>query len=184
MIRSEIRRPVDLIGHSNGGRISLFLASDSETKQFVRRLVLISPSGITPNRTASYYIRKYAAKILKAPFEMLPAPLREFGLDWLRHSLVWKLLGSSDYLALDGVMRETFVRTVTYHLDDRLDMIDAPTLLLWGENDSAVSKRQMRVLEDKIRDAGLVVLKNAGHYGYLDDYQTFIAATRHFLDAA
>jgi pimeloyl-ACP methyl ester carboxylesterase len=81
-------------------------------------------------------------------------------------------------------MRETFVRTVTHHLDDHVNKIVAPTLLFWGSKDTAISLRQMKVLEEEIPDAGLVVLEDAGHYGYLDDYSTFIAATRHFLNSA
>lgn len=183
-IRQVVAQPVTIIGHSNGGRISLFMASDPDYKSLIKRLILISPSGVAPHRPPGYYVKKYTAKILKAPFQILPKPLKEFGLDWLRHSLVWKLLGSSDYRALEGVMRETFVRTVTHHLDDRLPDIGVPTLLIWGENDTAISRRQMEVLEKGIADSGLVVLENAGHYGYLDDFDTFIAATHHFLKNA
>lgn len=184
LIRQEIGRPVTIIGHSNGGRIALYMASDGELKQWIRRLVLVSPSGIQPQRTAGYHVRRFVAKVLKAPFELLPEPWRGYGLDWLRHSLVWRLLGSSDYRALEGTMRETFVKTVNFYVDDRVERITVPVLLFWGERDTAVSRRQMAVLEAKIPDAGLVVLKDAGHYGYLDDFGTFIEATKYFLQHA
>lgn len=174
--------PVTILGHSNGGRIALHMASDPELKRGIERLVLVSPSGIRPTRGAGYYARRAVARTLKAPFQLLPPPLREFGLDWLRHSLVWKALGSSDYRNLHGVMRETFVKTVNFFVEDRIDRIDIPVLLFWGDRDTAISREQMRVLETKIPDSGLVVLANAGHYGYLDDYDTFVAATRYFLE--
>ena len=182
LLAARIAAPTTLVGHSNGGRIALFLASEPTPPEEIERLVLVSPSGITPPRPLSYYLKKYTAKLLKAPFQVLPGPLRDFGLDWLRHSLVWRMLGSSDYQALEGVMRETFVKTVTCHLDDRVHRIQVPTLLFWGEADTAISREQMDVLEREIPDAGLVVLEGAGHYGYLDDPTTFIAATRYFLD--
>ena len=78
-------------------------------------------------------------------------------------------------------MRDTFVRTVNYFVEDRLEKISVPVLLFWGDQDSAVSRRQMEILEARIPDAGLVVLEGAGHYGYLDDPDTFVAATRYFL---
>lgn len=174
--------PVTIIGHSNGGRIALYMASDPDLHTLIDRLVLISPSGITPERSWRTRLRAGLAKVLKAPFRLLPAPLRDPAMDWLRHSLLWHALGSSDYNALEGVMRETFVKTVNHHLDDRVHRIDAPTLLFWGTEDTAVSRRQMRILENAINDAGLVVLDGAGHYGHLDDPTTVIAATRHFLD--
>lgn len=181
LIRETVGQPANIIGHSNGGRIALYMASEPEMMPSIERLVLISPSGITPRREWKYFARKYTASALKAPFELLPGTLREFGLDWLRHSLIWKALGSSDYRHLQGVMRGTFVKTVNFHVDDRVRLIRAPTLLFWGDRDEAVSRYQMDVLEAGIPDAGLVVLPGAGHYGYLDDPDTVIAATRHFL---
>ena len=181
LLREQVGQPVTVVGHSNGGRIALHMATEDAYRDLFRRLVLVSPSGITPQRGAGYYVRKYTAKALKAPFEVLPGDLRAFGLDWLRHSLVWRLLGSSDDRALEGTMRETFVRTVNFHVDEAVARIDVPVLLFWGDRDTAVSRRQMAVLESKIPDAGLVVLPGAGHYGYLDDFGTFIEATKYFL---
>lgn len=181
-IEKEIGQPVTIIGHSNGGRIALYMASSPDTGHLIRRLVLVSPSGITPRRSTKYYVRRTIAKTLKLPFEILPEPLREFGLDWLRHSLVWRALGSSDYRQLDGVMRETFVKTVNCYLEDRIDRIKVPTLLFWGDRDEAISRYQMDILANRIPDAGLIVLENAGHYGFLDNPGKFIAATRHFLE--
>lgn len=173
---------VTVIGHSNGGRIALYMASTPDFADRIARLVLISPSGMTPERSLATRVKSGVAKTLKAAFEHLPAMLREPALDWLRHSLVWRALGSSDYNALDGVMRATFVKTVNHHLDGPVHRIDVPTLLFWGENDTAVSRRQMETLEAAIPDSGLVVLEDAGHYGHIDAPATVISATRHFLE--
>jgi len=183
LIEDQSLDPLTIIGHSNGGRVAIFMSSDSTYCHLVKNLVLISPSGIAPIRTWKYYVRTSVARILKAPIMILPARLQALGLDWLRHTLVWRALGSSDYRSLEGVMRETFVKTVNCHLDDVVDRISVPTLIFWGDQDEAVSLHQMQVLSERIPDAGLVVLEGAGHYGYLDDFETFIAATRHFLDA-
>jgi len=181
LIRTRIGRPVVLIGHSNGGRFGLYLASEPEGPELLRALVLISPSGMRPQRSWHYYLRATLARLLKAPFQLLPPSLREAGLDWLRHTIVWKALGSSDYRKLSGVMRETFVRVVNTYVEDRLSRIQIPVLVFWGERDTAVRREQMERLIQGLPDAGLVVLKNAGHYGYLDDPSTFVAATRHLL---
>ena len=174
--------PATVIGHSNGGRISLYMASHPGLASLLQRVILISPSGVKPIRTAKYYFRYYTAKILKAPFMVLPEKLKQSGLAWLRGTPIWRMLGSSDYQQVTGVMRETFIKTVNCHLDDVIDQIKIPTLIFRGTADTAISDYQVRKLADNINDAGVIELKNAGHYGYLDDLNTFSAATLYFLE--
>jgi pimeloyl-ACP methyl ester carboxylesterase len=175
------RAAVTLLGHSNGGRIALHMASTTPFAEPLARLVLISPSGMEPARSVAQRVRAGTAQALKAPFTVLPDGLREPALDWLQHTLLWRALGSSDYNALDGVMRKTFVRTVNHHVDTTVDAIAVPVLLFWGTADTAVSRQQMERLEAALPDAGLVELEGAGHYGHLDQPDTVVSATRYFL---
>jgi pimeloyl-ACP methyl ester carboxylesterase len=181
-IRENRIDPVTIIGHSNGGRIALYMGSDPTYRSLIKRLVLISPSGITPTRSWNYYFRSTIAKLLKAPFRLLPRSLRERYLDWLRTTMIWRALGSSDYRSAEGVMRETFVRTVNHYLDHRVDRIDVPTLIFRGDQDTAVSHRQVGFLKEAIPNAGLVELPEAGHYGHLDSPGSCIAAIRYFMN--
>lgn len=182
LIRSEMRSPVTIVGHSNGGRIGLFMASDHAFRDLIRRLILISPSGMQPARTWKYYSRRGLASTLKAPFLLLPGRLKERGLHWLRESAIWRALGSSDYKALRGIMRDTFVKTVTTHLDGVVHKVAVPTLVFWGNRDEDVRRDQVDRLVEMVPDAGLVELEGAGHYGYLDDPQTIKAAIHHFME--
>lgn len=170
-----------VVGHSNGGRIGLYMASREPYASSIERLVLIAPSGITPRRSAGYYLRSWTAAAAKAPFRLLPEPYRSRCLDWLRSTALWRALGSSDYRAVDGVMRDTFVRTVTHHLDEEVDRIEVPTLIFRGTADPAVSRRQVELLEERIPDAGLVDLENAGHYAHIEQPTVCLSAIRYFL---
>jgi pimeloyl-ACP methyl ester carboxylesterase len=147
----------------------------------IERLALISPSGVAPERSWAHRLRAALATALKAPVQVLPAPVRGPAEDWLRHSLVWRLLGSADYNAELGVMRETFVRTVNHHLNGALRQVNVPTLLFWGTEDEAVSRRQMDVMESTIPNCGLVELKGAGHFGHLEQPDVVQAGLQHFL---
>lgn len=182
LIRTEMQAPVTIAGHSNGGRIALFMASDPNLRTLIKRLILISPSGMKPSRPPRYFLKKGLAGLLKAPFSVLPRKLKNRGLHWLRESALWRSLGSSDYRALKGVMRETFVKTVTTHLDEIVHRIEVPTLIFWGNNDTEIRREQIDRLVEAIPDAGLVVLNDAGHYGYLDDPRTVEAGIRHFME--
>jgi pimeloyl-ACP methyl ester carboxylesterase len=181
-IAAEIGQPVTVFGHSNGGRIGLFMAATDPYAEDIARLVLVSPSGITPERSWSTRAKAALAKTLKAPVTALPSPLREPAEDWLRHTVLWRALGSSDYNRASGVMRETFVQTVTHTLDGPVHRIDIPALLFWGTQDTAVTRPQIDALEEAMSDCGVVELEGAGHYGYLDEPQTVMSATRYFLE--
>lgn len=181
-IRNEIQSSVTIVGHSNGGRIALYMASRPDFSPSIDRLALISPSGVEPERSWSYHLRSGVATALKAPVQALPSSLQTPAEDWLRHSLVWRLLGSADYNAQQGVMRKTFVKTVNYHLNGELTRIQVPTLLFWGTEDDAISRRQMEVMENKIDDCGLVELDGASHFGHLDQPGPVLSGLRHFLE--
>lgn len=174
--------PASVVGHSNGGRIALFMASTDEYAPLLKRLILISPSGIRPRRRLKVRLKSLLVRILKLPFSVLPKPYRDKGLEWLRDSAVWRMLGSTDYRTLSGVMRETFVKTVNFFVDDRIDRISAPTLIFWGDRDQDVLWPQIQKLVAAIPDSGVVTLKGAGHYGYIDDPATVSAGVRRFLD--
>ena len=181
--REQVSGAAHFVGHSNGGRISLYMASEPELSPLIRSLSLISPSGIRAKRSLKYHVKKTVATTLKAPFHVLPpGSLRDYGLDWVRHSLVWRLLGSSDYNQLQGTMRGTFVKTVNFYVEDRLNRIAVPTLLFRGTNDDAISAHQMAVLEQHISDSALIELEGASHYGYLDKPGIVTQAIRHFIE--
>lgn len=164
--------PISLVGHSNGGRIGLYMASMPEFASMFSSLILISPSGIKPIRGLSYRIKRAAAKVLRLPARLLPSKAADFFNDWITHSLIWRALGSADYNALSGVMRETFVKTVNFFVHDMVGKIRCPVLLLWGDQDTAISRYQIDQLHSRIPDCGVVVLEGAGHYGHLDAIDT------------
>ena len=180
-IKEEIGQSVHIVGHSNGGRISFLMASDPKMAKNINSLSLISPSGVKPQRTMKYHVKRGIANTLKAPMKLLPGALHDYGQDWLRHTLIWRMLGSSDYSQLQGVMREVFVKTVNCHLEDRLHLIKTPTLLFWGTEDTAISRYQMDIMLSEIKGSELITLEGASHYGYIDQPAIVNEGIRHFL---
>lgn len=158
----------NVIGHSNGGRAAITWAALRSGTRSISAMALIAPSGIRRRRTASYHIKTWTARILKAPFLILPGPIKRAGLDWLRHSLVWRLLGSSDYRALQGPMRDTFVRTVNHYVEDLLPSVMSPVLLIRGEQDDAISDEQLAIMNSRLPDAGLFKIPKVGHFAQME----------------
>ena len=84
-----------------------------------------------------------------------------------------KKMGSADYAAASPMMRQVMVKVVNEDLEPYLPNIKAPTLLVWGVNDTATPLSDGEKMEKLIPDAGLVKLENAGHYSFLEQQFTF-----------
>ena len=173
--------PVDILAHSYGGRITLKLCAREQANQTIDNVLITGGAGMKPRRGVRYYAKSYTAKLLKAPFALLPSRLQEKALVWLRQTALWKSLGSSDYQKLSGVMRETFVKSVSEHLEAYLPKIPHDILLLWGEDDEATPLYQARRMEEGIKNAALVTIKEAGHYAFLDRRKKFNAIAQAYF---
>jgi len=89
--------------------------------------------------------------------------------------------GSADYRKASPLMKQVLVKTINEDLTDMLPNINVPTLLVWGDMDTATPLSDAKIMEDKIPDAGLVILKNTGHYSFLEDFYTFSRVIDSFL---
>jgi pimeloyl-ACP methyl ester carboxylesterase len=176
-------KPFDLLVHSYGARVALKLLTD-ESAESIDKVIFTGAAGLRPKRKPSYYFRKYTAKALKLPFLLLPGQAREKGLNRLRGTALWKKLGSSDYQQLSGVMRETFVKSVTEYLDPLLPQINHEVLLIWGRDDAATPLDQGERMDAGLKKSALVVMDGAGHYAFLDNPAHFTAIAESYLTSA
>ncbi|MDX1586596.1 MAG: alpha/beta hydrolase, partial [Balneolaceae bacterium] len=182
-VESECGEPVDILAHSFGGRITLKLCARDFGNEWIEKVLITGGAGMKPRRKPSYYFKKYTAKLLKAPFMLLPSGPREKALNRLRGTSLWKSLGSSDYSQLSGGMRETFVKSVSEYLESCLPKIPHEVLLLWGANDEATPAYQGKRMEEGIQNAAMVVIEDAGHYAFLDKPKHFASIARAFFNA-
>lgn len=156
--RLGLVRP-SLIGHSFGGRISIMYASRND----VDKVILVDAAGIKPRRSLRYYAKVYSFKAAK---HILPYIVGRKRADEIIDRWRGKA-GSSDYKSASPKMRAIMSRVVNEDLKGLLPEIKAPTLLIWGEKDTATPMRDARLMQKLIPDAGLVSYPEAGHYSYL-----------------
>jgi len=175
--------PVDFLVHSFGGRILLKILSQPHRSIKIDKMIITGGAGLKPKRSLSFHIKRLTAKLLKMPVKLVIPSKREAVMKRLRNTSVWKSLGSSDYQKLSGVMRETFVKSVTEFFDDKLHDIDDELLLLWGKDDSATPADQAHRMEKGLINSALVEIEDAGHYAFLDQPARFTAIARAYLDA-
>ena len=91
--------------------------------------------------------------------------------------------GSSDYNNASPMMRAILSKVVNEDLKEKMPLIKAPTLLIWGENDTATPLRDAKIMEKLIPNAGLVSFPGCGHYSFLDNPFQFAAVLRSFLNS-
>jgi pimeloyl-ACP methyl ester carboxylesterase len=160
----EIKNPI-LLAHSFGGRVALLYSSRNE----VNKLILVDAAGIKPTHSPKYYLKVYAYKLSKKILPFIIGKKRATAqIEAYRQKS-----GSSDYNQAKGIMRNILVKVVNEDLKRVMPDIKAPTLLIWGENDTATPLKDAKIMEKLIPDAGLAVLKGAGHFSFLDKRYEF-----------
>ena len=153
-----------LMGHSFGGRIIIKLMNRPSLPLTVRKIVLMDAAGIKPKRPPSYYWKVYTYKAGK----------KFFGLPGVRalfpHAVekARSRAGSDDYRNASPLMRQVMSQAVNEDLTPLLPGIGVPTLLIWGEKDTATPLSDGQTMERRIPDAGLVTLAGAGHFSFAD----------------
>lgn len=173
LIQTLNLQDVSLIGHSFGGRTSILTASQTP----VRKLVLVDSAGIKPKRSLDYYRKVYSFKLIKA---LAPVFLGKRKSQNLINKLRNKK-GSADYNAASPMMKNVMSRCVNEDLKHILPAIDCPTLLIWGENDTATPLSDAKTIERLVPDAGLVAFPGCGHYSFLDNPGGFKSVIREFF---
>ena len=89
--------------------------------------------------------------------------------------------GSSDYNQASPMMRRVLSKVVNEDLCHLMPKITAPTLLFWGENDTATPLADAKKMEKLIPDAGLVTVAGAGHFSFLENTPLFLRVAESFL---
>lgn len=170
----NIQSPV-LLGHSFGGRMSILCAS----RNVVKKVLLVGSAGIKPTRSLSYYTKVYSYKTAKNVLPWIVG--KNKAEEWMNDYR--KQAGSSDYNSASPIMRGILSKVVNEDLQHVMPKIKAPTLLLWGENDTATPLADAKKMEKLIPNAGLVTFKGTGHYSFLEKSTEFGIVVDSFLNS-
>lgn len=157
---NKINNPI-VIGHSFGGRLIITMSGYYKVK--FKKIALISSAGIKPKKTLFQKIKQKTYKILKKIGTILPYKKRKKYKDFLL-----KHFASNDFLALPQTLHKTFINIVNEDLTKYLINIKTETLIIWGENDESTPIKDAYKMNKLIKSSGLVVIKGASHFCYLE----------------
>lgn len=161
-------KKLSLVGHSYGGRVILKLANRA-LPFAIDKIVLIDSAGIKPPASKKKSTRQRIFKLGKWFLSLKPvAALFPTALERLRVKF-----GSADYAAASPMMRQCLVKAVNEDLSHLLPGIKAPTLLVWGDRDTATPLSDAKQMEKAIPGAGLAVIPGAGHFSFVENPYLF-----------
>ena len=150
--------------HSFGGRVLFKLNARESMPYVIDKVALIDSAGIMPKKTMK---QKISLKMYKIARSIMSTKVLHFlypdAVENMR-----KRRGSADYNNATPVMRSTLVKVVNEDLKPLISRISCPTLIIWGDMDTATPIDDARQMEQLISDAGLVVCEGAGHYSFLE----------------
>ena len=153
-----------IVAHSFGARVAIVFAS--KYPQMVENLLICGGAGLKRAsfkrwlRTRRYKLAKFLSKI---------------GV--FRGNLPQ---GSADYQALDGVMKQTFVKVVNQDLAQFASKVSCPTLLVWGNKDVDTPLWMGKKYNKLIKGSALIVL-SGGHFVFLEQSVQFCNVIKCFL---
>lgn len=177
-IESQNIQELDLIGHSNGGRIIIKLMSRANLNFNVNKIILIGSAGIVHKKSK---LQELKIKILKLGKNIIETkPIKTIFPNLL--SKLKNKVGSEDYKNASPIMKKTLVNLINEDLQKFLPNIKVPTLLIWGENDTATPLQDGELMEKFIPDSGLIKIKNCSHYAFLEQTAYVNSIISNFLN--
>ena len=174
MDKLGLENPI-MIGHSNGGRTILNMCADGYASP--KKIVLFGAAGIKSKKTFKQKMRQTAFKTARHTLE-LPI-IKNYTAETLEN--LRKHFGSADYNSAPPVMRQTLVNLINSDVTEKLHKINASTLLIWGENDTASPLWMAKVMEKEIKDCGLVVMPGCSHWNFIENPVQTDAILKSFL---
>ena len=145
-----------MIGHSNGGRITLNMCAAGMVNP--KKIVLFGAAGIPIKKTFRQKARQRSFKIIKG---ILTLPIvRNYTENLLNDAR--NHFGSADYNSAPPVMRQTLVKLI-------------------NENDTATPLYTAKIMEREIKGSGLCILEGLTHWCFIENPNRVDAILNCFL---
>ena len=166
----EIRKVIDetgerkiyLLAHSFGARVAVKLLKSDDR---IEKIIFTGAAGLKPRRSVRYRIKRALFLLLKR---------------FVKREKLAKFY-SAEYRNLSPVMKESFIKIVSENLEESYREVKIPALLIFGDKDKETPLYMAKKMHRLIENSQLVVIKNAGHFCFVDKPNLFNGYALKFL---
>jgi pimeloyl-ACP methyl ester carboxylesterase len=159
MKKINAREVQAIIGHSNGGAITIYGTGTGIFSP--KQIILLASSGVRTRKTLKKEGLSMIAKVGKAAAKPLPQKYQK----QLRSKL-YKSIGSDALVAPH--LLETFRIIVSQDVQAEAAQITIPTLLIYGDRDADTPVALGKILHSNIGGSRMLVLPDVGHFVHHD----------------
>jgi 2-hydroxy-6-oxonona-2,4-dienedioate hydrolase len=175
----EIKNPI-VIGSSLGGQITAEFTVNNN--HVVKKLILVSPSGVMKNSTPALDAYVMAALYpdsdsVKNAFEMMSGSSKQTPPQIIEDFVGRMQLPNAKMAFMSTLLGIKNADIIT----KRLSSITVPTLIVWGELDPVIPIKYADSFVSKIQDCRFFRMDGCGHTPYVDDPITFAKLILEFL---
>jgi pimeloyl-ACP methyl ester carboxylesterase len=139
-----------IVGHSHGGRVAIQLSNIMK----IDGIILLGGAGIPLKHSIFFKIYLFFVKKLSFLKKCFP--------------FLTKFFGSDEYKKTTGLKRETFKQIISEDLRNESKKITIPTLLLYGDIDTATPPYMGEEYNKNIKNSEFYIIKGANHWDLLD----------------
>jgi proline iminopeptidase len=187
---------LNLVGHSFGGLLAMYYAAAHPNA--IRKLLLLDTSPASWELNFPYFLRTIAERQTETDRQELaeiraaaatdPAAMERYLKTFFRTFFYNPQLSDSIVLKIDDQWLTNNNLTGNfiwrdlgkYDIHDRLVRITAPSLIIHGAA-SVISVEGAKAIASRIPNSKLIVLKDVGHFPYIEAPQVFAAALKAFI---
>jgi pimeloyl-ACP methyl ester carboxylesterase len=171
---------ITMIGSSLGGQIVVeYVFNNQKT---IDKLVLVSPAGTMKQSTPALDAYIMAAlypdnEIAKNAFAMMTGQNKDVSEHIVENFVQRMKLPNAKFAFMSTLLGLKHAPEIT----TRLEVITAPTLVVWGDLDPVIPVKYAEEFVKKIRDCRFYQMKNCGHTPYVEEPDEFSKLVLDFL---
>ena len=175
----DIKNPV-LIGSSLGGQIIAEYTLNNNNA--VKKLIMISPSGVMKHSTAALDAYVMAAlypsqETAKSAFEMMSGSSKNIDPKIVEGFVKRMRLPNAKMAFMSTLLGLKNSQILT----EKLSSITVPTMVVWGELDPVIPVKYADSIVSTIKDCRFYRMDGCGHTPYVEVPETFVKIVMEFL---